>query len=154
MSDHEEDSDGATDVVQALTQQQQQQLFMQFPRNIPLPQKLDLKGNTAANWKRFKRNWANYEIASKLKLESKELRTEMMLTCIGQDTLEIYDGLDFENDEQHNDIDVILEKLEKLCIGATPSINGNNRKVNRYTRMSLLYAHWRNHAIMANWQTT
>ena len=122
MGDHEEDSDAAADVVQAPTQQQQQQLFMQFPRNIPLPQKLDLKGNTAANWKRFKRNWANYEIASRLKLESKELRTATMLTCIGQDALEIYDGLDFENDEQRNDIDVVLEKLEKFCIGATNEI--------------------------------
>ena len=42
--------------------------------NIPFPSKLDMKGNVATNWKKFKRVWENYEIASGLK--TKEMRSE------------------------------------------------------------------------------
>jgi hypothetical protein len=34
--------------------------------NLPFPQKLDFRGNIATNWKRFKRMWTNYEIATGL----------------------------------------------------------------------------------------
>ena len=51
--------------------------------NVPLPNKLDVRGNLASNWKTFRRMWNNYEIASRLRHESKELRTATLLTCIG-----------------------------------------------------------------------
>ena len=66
----------------------------------PLPSKLELKGNTAANWKRFLQVRDNYEIASRLKTQSKEFRTATLLTCIGQEALEIYDGLAFDDEAQ------------------------------------------------------
>ena len=87
--------------------------------NIPLPAKLDSKGNLATNWKKFRRMWNNYEIASKLRLESKELRTATLLTCIGTDALETYEGLEFANENEKTDIDAVLEKLEAFYVGAT-----------------------------------
>ena len=80
--------------------------------NIPLPPKLELKGNLATNWKKFKRMWTNYEIASRLRNENNELRTATLLTCIGPDTLEIYDGLPFESETDKTNIDIVLQKLE------------------------------------------
>lgn len=56
-----------------------------FHVNIPLPAKLDVKGNLASNWKKFRRMWNNYEIASRLRHESKELRTATLLTCTCMD---------------------------------------------------------------------
>ena len=41
--------------------------------NIPLPPPLD-KGNLSVAWKKFKRAWDNYNIASRLRNETKELR--------------------------------------------------------------------------------
>ena len=35
-------------------------------------------------------------------------------TCLGADMLEIVDGLDFANEEECKDLDVVLEKLEVL----------------------------------------
>jgi hypothetical protein len=36
------------------------------PSLIPFPGKLDLDGNKVTNWKKLKRTWDNYEIASGL----------------------------------------------------------------------------------------
>jgi hypothetical protein len=46
--------------------------IVHVPMNIPFPSKLDMKGNVATNWKRFKRVWENYEIASGLKTKENE----------------------------------------------------------------------------------
>ena len=35
-------------------------------QNVLFPSKLETKGNMASNWKRFRRVWSNYEIASRL----------------------------------------------------------------------------------------
>ena len=90
--------------------------------NIPLPSKLEVKGNLSTNWKRFKRLWTNYEIASRLNTQSSELRTATLLTCIGSDALEIFDGLPFENEEAKTNIDQVLQLLEAHCVGETNEI--------------------------------
>ena len=87
----------------------------------PFPSKLE-KGNMASNWKRFRRLWSNYEIASRLVKQLKEERTATLLACLGAYALEVVDGLNFANDEERKDIDVVLEKLEVFCVGETNEI--------------------------------
>ncbi len=94
------------------------------PINIPLPDKLNLKGNIATNWKRFEREWGNYEIAARLKDpekpdQNKQLRTATLLACIGSDALDVFDNLDFASDNDRADIDIVLVKLREYCIGKT-----------------------------------
>ena len=91
-------------------------------QNVPFPSKLETKGNLASNWKRFRRVWSNYEVASRLVKQPKEERTATLLTCIGADALEIVDGLNFANEDERKDIDVVLEKLEVFCVGETNEI--------------------------------
>ena len=50
-------------------------------QNVPFPSRLETKGNLASNWKRFRRIWTNYEVASRLVKQSKEERTATLLTC-------------------------------------------------------------------------
>lgn len=88
-------------------------------QNVPFLSKLETKGNLASNWKRFRRVWTNYEVASPLVKQSKEERTATLLTCLGPDALEIVDGLSFASEEERKDIDVVLEKLEEFGIGET-----------------------------------
>ena len=90
-----------------------------IPPTIPLPPKLELRGNLSANWKRFKRLWTNYEIASRLQIQGKDLRVATLLTCIGPDVLDIYDGLPFASEDEKTDIDKVLELLEEYCVGET-----------------------------------
>ena len=71
-----------------------------FQSTTPLLSKLDFKGKLAVNWKKFKRLWTNYEVTSRLNTQSGDLRTATLLTCIGPDILEMYDGLPFANTEK------------------------------------------------------
>ena len=91
-----------------------------FQSTIPLPSKLEFKGNLAVNWKKFKS--ANYEVASRLNTQSRDLHTATLLTCIGPDVLEIYDGLPFANTEERTQIDKVVELLDGYFIGETEEI--------------------------------
>ena len=115
MSDHDEP---------ITTMASEEAKVIQIPVNLPMPSQLVMTGNLAANWKRFNRAWNNYEIAARLKdphnpATNKELRTATLLTCIGADALDVFDGLDFANEDESKYIDVVINKLEKYCIGET-----------------------------------
>ena len=79
----------------------------------------------ATNWKKFHRAWNNYEIAACLKENStvnKSLRTATLLTCIGLDALDVYERLEFANEDDKKDIDSVLQKLQRYCVGETNEI--------------------------------
>ena len=84
-----------------------------------MPGKLDLRGNLAVNWKKFRRIWENYEIATHLNKQDSSLRVATLLSCIGCDVLDIFDGLSFDKEADLQDINKVLEKLEAYCIGET-----------------------------------
>ena len=107
MSDHED----------APPAQPTQPQVIHVGSNVPLPSALQLKGNSSVNWKRFRQAWDNYEIAVRLKTLDKEFRTATLLTCIGQEALDIYDGLVFDEEAYKKDIDIVLQKLEEYCVG-------------------------------------
>ncbi|CAC5379298.1 unnamed protein product [Mytilus coruscus] len=95
--------------------------------NIPFPGKLDLDGNISTNWKKFKRAWDNYEIASGLSTKDAKLCTATLLTCIDPEAMDIFDGLAFESEDDKKDITKVIEKFEAFCIGIT------NETFERYT---------------------
>ena len=74
-------------------------------QNVLFPPKLEIKGNLSNNWKRFKRVWCNYEIASRLMKQGNEERTATLLTSLGPDALEIVDGLNFASDLERTNPD-------------------------------------------------
>lgn len=96
------------------------------PSILPFPARLELSGNLSQNWKRFKRVWENYEIASGLVEMGNEKRIATFLTCLGPEGIEIYDSLQFEPAEE-NKMDKILEKFNTFCVGET------NETYERYT---------------------
>ena len=48
---------------------------------------------------------------------NKKRRTATLLTCIGSNALDVIDVMEFEIEDQRKDPAVILEKMEKYCIG-------------------------------------
>ena len=84
---------------------------------IPLPSYLDTTGDLGSNWKRWRQVWNSYEIVSGLDGKENEFRVATFITCVGQKGLEILEGLPFQNDEDRNKIDTILNLFEKFCVG-------------------------------------
>ena len=102
-------------------QAQQPQERRKFSASIPVPQKLNITDESAlsANWRRFHRSWRNYELASNLVSETSQVRCAVLLTVIGEDAMEKFDGFKFEQGEKDDDIETVLKKFESFCIGAT-----------------------------------
>jgi hypothetical protein len=114
------------------------------PFLIPFPGKLDLDGNIATNWKKFKRTWDNSEIASGISGKDTKLRTATLLTCVGAETMDIFDGFAYDNEDDKKNIAKVIEKFEAFCIGKTNETLRDtlstyvlNRKVKRSMRMCL-----------------
>ena len=83
--------------------------------NVPPPTKLDISGNLEVALRKFKRSWTNYEVATGLVDETSECRTAVLLTTIGDDAADIFDGFVFENGHEKN-IDSVLKKFEDFCV--------------------------------------
>ena len=85
---------------------------------------MDLSGgNLPVKWQRFSRVWSNYEIAAQLKDpenpgRNKDRRAATLLTCIGSDALDVIDAVEFENEDQRKDPEVILEKMNNTALGS------------------------------------
>ncbi|KAK6190707.1 hypothetical protein SNE40_002510 [Patella caerulea] len=90
-----------------------------FHSNVPLPPKLEVKGNLSNNWKRWRQLWDSFEIVSRTKDQSGKYRVATFITCVGPDALDIYNGLPFENEEAKTNMDTILNLMERHCLGET-----------------------------------
>ena len=71
----------------------------------------------ATNWKKFARMWHNYEIVTRLSEETDEFRTATLLTCIGSEALDVYEGLPFADDNERQNVTTVLKKFEEFCLG-------------------------------------
>ena len=92
----------------------------QYPANIPPPGKMSLVGNVANNWQTFKCSFFNHLIVSTFSKEADtEYHTSLSLATIGQDVFDIYDGLEFDNEEDKMDLEIIMKELEAFFIGET-----------------------------------
>ena len=85
---------------------------------IPPPAPLKMGGDIAADWKRFKSEWENYEIASDLTLEtvSEKKRAAVFLACIGTTAYSVFRTFKFANDEDKSKVDKLTEAFDKHCI--------------------------------------
>ena len=87
--------------------------------NLRLPDPLRVTGSSVAdNWKRFREQWENYELAADLTDASSEKRAAVLLTCVGNDAYDIYRTLDFETPADKKKIDKVIEAFEAFCVGA------------------------------------
>ena len=90
-----------------------------LPFGIKLPPPLKTDGNLATNWKRYKRTWDNYAIVARLERFDEKCKTAMFLSVIGEDALEIFDGMNFTPETDNQVLYKVVEKFEEFCIGET-----------------------------------
>ena len=75
--------------------------------------------NVAANGKKFKRAWDNYAVVVRLQQFDEEYKTANFLSAIGEEALEIYEGMTFNPHENSKVLDSVAQKLAEYCIGQT-----------------------------------
>ena len=80
------------------------------------------EGNLSSNWKRFKRAWDNYAIVARLNRFQDNFKTATFLSCVGEDALEIFEGMDFASAEDHSKLNIVVNKFKELCLGETNEI--------------------------------
>ena len=106
-------------VVQQLQQPQQLQPSRYRP-NLPTPGKIDIfSSNIEDTWRKWKRQWEAYEIATRLDKETAKYRTAVLLTCLGSEALEVHEGFSFEDGENRDDITVVLSKFDRYFMAET-----------------------------------
>ena len=86
---------------------------------LSMPKPLRTEGNLAANWKKFKRSWDNYAIVARLNRFEDGFKTATFLSCIGDDAMEIYEGMDFASEQDCMKLDIVINKFKELCLGET-----------------------------------
>ena len=85
---------------------------------IPLPPPLKMSGGSlATNWKTFKAMWQNYETTANLNEKSTEVRTATFLTCIGMDSFQLCESLDFAEEDDRTKTDKVLERVDRHFVG-------------------------------------
>ena len=81
-----------------------------LPSGLNLPQPLKTDRNLATNWKRFKHTWDNYSIVARLGRFDEKFKTAMLLSVIGEDAMEIFDGMDFTPETDRQVLSKVNEK--------------------------------------------
>ena len=91
-----------------------------FTAKVPTPTKLKIaEEGLEQRWKSFKRGWKIYEKASRLEDQDTSYRTSVLLACIGDEAMTLYDTFQFAEGESEEDIDTVIAKFEQYCVGTT-----------------------------------
>ena len=80
------------------------------------PAPLDLRGNVAENWKRFKQRFELYNVASGLSKKDEKTQTSMLLHVIGDKALDIYNTFTFAASGDEMRLEKVMEKFESYCM--------------------------------------
>lgn len=88
---------------------------------LPIPSPINVKGDLKGNWKFFKSQWMNNEIATGLGKKQDAIRIATILTVIGKDCYHIYENLNL-TEEERQDIAAVIEALQKYFTPKTTVI--------------------------------
>ncbi|XP_023229307.1 uncharacterized protein LOC111629653 [Centruroides sculpturatus] len=84
-------------------------------QNLPPPKPMLVEGDLGANWKKFKKSYLLYSTATELTTKNNETQAAILLHCLGEEALEIFETLEL-SEEEAKQPNVILEKLELYFI--------------------------------------
>ncbi|KAJ8412539.1 hypothetical protein AAFF_G00128750 [Aldrovandia affinis] len=80
------------------------------------PPPLSLSGNLAENWRKWEQRLNLYFVASGLTDKSEERKIAVMLHCVGEDALEIYNALNVQYaDAQAKKMEEVLTAFRQYC---------------------------------------
>ena len=77
---------------------------------IPVPAAVEVKSDMAGNWRFFKDQWVNYNIATGLCEKDEKIRVATLLTVMGKDCYQIFTNLNI-TDENRKKEEQVLKAL-------------------------------------------
>ncbi|XP_072770488.1 uncharacterized protein [Nerophis lumbriciformis] len=99
------------------------------------PEKLRLSGNVDSNWRTFKQQFQLYMAAMALQDKPDARKVALLLTIAGPHAIEVYNTFVFDNPDEKNKLDVVIEKFDAHC---SPK---KNETYERYVFRSRVQAH-------------
>nr|XP_061820643.1 uncharacterized protein K02A2.6-like [Nerophis lumbriciformis] len=99
------------------------------------PEKLKLSGNVDSNWRTFKQQFQLYMAAMALQDKPDARKVALLLTIAGPHAIEVYNTFVFDNPDEKNKLDVVIEKFDAHC---SPK---KNETYERYVFRSRVQAH-------------
>ncbi|UYV82346.1 K02A2.6-like, partial [Cordylochernes scorpioides] len=79
--------------------------------NIPVPAPILINSQAAENWRFFKSQWDNYQVATELNKKDNNVIRATFLSFIGKDCFNVFLNLDLKEDEK-NSLPKIIEALD------------------------------------------
>ena len=83
--------------------------------HIPAPKALNLDGNVAENWRRWKKAYELYMTATEKDKKSQKIQCATFLTLAGEAAITVYETLTFEETEKDK-IEPLISKFEAFCM--------------------------------------
>ena len=101
------------------------------PSNLPPPKALSFDDNLATTWKSWKQAWKRYEIATGVYKQEGIVCVSTLLSIIGEDGVKAHDTFTWNEGEDTNDIELVLQKFDQFCAPRTQVIYERYRFNNR-----------------------
>ncbi|KAL9978343.1 hypothetical protein ACROYT_G015844 [Oculina patagonica] len=101
------------------------------PSNLPPPKALSFDDNLATTWKSWKQAWKRYEIATGVHKQEGLVRVSTLLSIIGEDGVKAHDTFVWNETEDPNNIELVLQKFDQFCAPRTQVIYERYRFNNR-----------------------
>ena len=79
------------------------------------PGPLNLQGNLAENWRKWKQQFQLFSSASGLSEKDKKVQSATLLHLAGEEALEIYNTFTWDSDGDENKVNTIMAKFEAYC---------------------------------------
>ena len=83
---------------------------------LPPPTALEIHDLQAAEkWKKFKRAWDNYSLATELNKKAETIQVATLLTVIGEEAREVFATFTWTTADDSGKIAPVLKKFEEYC---------------------------------------
>ena len=83
---------------------------------LPVPPPLEIHDTQAAEkWKRFKRAWTSYSLATELDGKAEKVQVATLLTVIGEEARGVFATFTWETEGDDAKIKKVIAKLEEYC---------------------------------------
>ena len=79
------------------------------------PGPLNLQGNLAENWRKWKQRFQLFSSASGLSEKDEKVKSATLLHVAGEEALEVYNTFTWDSDGDENKVNMIMAKFEAYC---------------------------------------